>query len=133
VQVAGSPTKRWLVRGRIPYGRACPTPGLRDLGDESVEDDLRARSAPGETAQLLQTAPAVELPHCRDALARADDRTDEAVLKYARQTRTLPGVRLVSVWPKKAGLVMPLCSWMCSTPARLPACEVRLWRRVCCL
>lgn len=22
-------------------------------------------------------------------------------------------------WPKKAGLVMPLCSWMCSTPARL--------------
>jgi hypothetical protein len=41
----------WLFRGRIPYGRACPTPGLRDLEDESVEDDLRARSAPGETAQ----------------------------------------------------------------------------------
>jgi hypothetical protein len=54
VRVAGSPTKRWLFRGRIPYGRACPTPGLRDLGDESVEDDLRARSAPGETAQLCR-------------------------------------------------------------------------------
>jgi hypothetical protein len=42
VRVAGSPTKRWLFRGRIPYGRACPTPDLRDLGDQSVEDALRA-------------------------------------------------------------------------------------------
>jgi hypothetical protein len=39
------------VSRQDPYGRACPRPGLGDLGDESVEDDLPARSAPGETAQ----------------------------------------------------------------------------------
>lgn len=30
------------VSRQDPYGRACPTPGLSDLGDESAEDDLRA-------------------------------------------------------------------------------------------
>jgi hypothetical protein len=53
VRVAGSPTKRWLFR-QDPLRAAFPTPGLRDLGEESVEDDLRARSAPGETAQLCR-------------------------------------------------------------------------------
>jgi hypothetical protein len=43
-----------VFRGRIPSVRACPTPGLPDLGDKLVEDGLRARSAPDETAQLCR-------------------------------------------------------------------------------
>lgn len=53
-RAGGGVANEALFRGRIRYRRACPTPGLRDLEDESVEDDLRAWSAPGETAQLCR-------------------------------------------------------------------------------